>query len=450
MHTLLYEPSPARDQRWFDRLSPYFDELYISLGIPADTLTAMQRDFEHTAFNPDLRPLRHDHASLTRTIDQLQDLRRQAAQDQDDLITAAYTGKIDELTAQYELLAAAVQGDAETSAAKNRWLYGKADEAILAGATAWIRQLAIETLESPLPHVASVARDALDMVPDLGGSVADILPDPHTFGKVRRAHFQAGGYIDALFGRDAVDALPATVTPRSGDGLTRQAIANIGSSYSLTDSTDYLWGVIHERKAVVRPVGYSMSREAFMGIVAHEVGSHLLERENGIRQPLRLLSAGLDRYESSNEGRAFLREQIQFTDSADMTRQISWEHIILLYLSAALADGSAGPSPIDFKQLYRIIIAALRLFKTRRFPNDQDQAERRALDEAWQICTRAMKGADTNGGSFNKGMVYLRGNLQAWSLAATDPGIIFLGDAGKFDIGRPDHRSILAGCGVLD
>lgn len=450
MYNLTYEPSPARDQQWFDRLSPYFDELYISLGVPGDKLVAMQHDFEHTAFNPDLRPLQHEPARLTKTIRELRLLRHQAASDPDELIAAAYTAKIDELSAQYELLAASVSGDTATSATKNRWLYGSADDVILAGVTAWIRQLATHTLEHRVRHVADSARHTLAVVPDLGGSTDDILPDKDVFMKVRQAHFRTGGYIDALFGQGAPERLPTTVTPSSGDELTRQAIMNVGSDYSLTDSTDYLWGVIHNRKTVVRPVGYSLSREAFMGIVAHEVGSHLLERENGIRQPLRLLSAGLDRYESSNEGRAFLREQIQFTDSTTMTQQISWEHITLLYLSAALADGGAGTPHLDFKQLYRIIVAVLRLFKAGRFPDDSRRAERLALDEAWQICTRAMKGADTNGGSFNKGMVYLRGNLQAWNLAATDPDVIFLGDAGKFDIGRPDHRSILAGCGILD
>lgn len=449
MYSLVYEPSPARDQRWFERVSPYFDELYISLGIPGDKLAAMQRDFEHAAFNPDLRPLQHDPVSLAKVLRELHALRHQASSEPNELIATAYVAKIDELTAQYALLAASVAGDTEASAAKNRWLYGKADRATLAGVTAWIRQLAGDTSETS-SHISKSAEAVLDIVPDLGGSACDILPSPDTFKKVRHAHFQAGGYIDALFGQYTMNVLPAVVTPQSGDEITRQAITNVGSDYSLTDSTDYLWGVIHGRKTVVRPVGYSLSREAFMGIVAHEVGSHLLERENGIRQPLRLLSAGLDRYESSNEGRAFMREQIQFADSASMTRQISWEHILLLYLSSAFADGSAGTPRLDFKQLYRILITTLRFFKARRFPDDPDHAERRALDEAWQLCTRAMKGADVTGGSFNKGMVYLRGNLQAWNLAATDPDIIFLGDAGKFDIGRQDHRAILAGCGVLD
>ena len=58
------------------------------------------------------------------------------------------------------------------------------------------------------------------------------------------------------------------------------------------------------RRLVRRPVDFRIGAQPYLGIVAHEVGSHLLEAENGRRSPLRLLASGLRAYEHGNEGRA--------------------------------------------------------------------------------------------------------------------------------------------------
>ena len=45
-------------------------------------------------------------------------------------------------------------------------------------------------------------------------------------------------------------------------------------------------------------------------LIVHEIGTHVVRRENGKRSKLRLLGIGLDNYERGEEGIATMREQV--------------------------------------------------------------------------------------------------------------------------------------------
>ena len=445
MSSLLYHRQPALDEQWFNRLLPYIDELYILLGIPHQQLAKLRQEFESKPFNPDLRPLllaSKQYQQKNVELDALlHDINTQEA---NQTIRQAYSLKIEELRNQNDLIVALLNKDTNAIVHLNHELYGSTDLTVFAGVCAWLRQIAGEYYDSEVRHIANAAAEVLEQVPNLNGTVHSILPDDHLFKKIRDAHFHAGGYIDQLFGTAVI---PDIVTPETGDPITRRVIAAVGSQYTLQDSTDSLWGVMHNEHTVVRPANYRLQRAAFMGIISHEIGSHLLERENGINQPLRLLSVGLDRYETSNEGRAFIREQIMYRSPYELLGEFAWEHIILLYISTSLASG-AYREPYDFMSLHKVILPVCRLLKARHLPDNPAVAEIQARDEAWQICTRATKGTAGTGGAFSKGLVYLTGNLSAWKMAAKDPDYVFFGDVGKFDIARTDHRQFLADFGV--
>jgi len=441
MHPLLHTPQTPIDSKWFCKILPYTDELYITLGIPHEQLAALRASFESKPFNPDLRPIHLDPDDYRQRNDALRVLLQQIlVQEPNSTVRQAYGLKIEELITQNDLVVAAVNNDTDALRQQNRWLYGTAEQSAFSGVCAWIRQTANEYFHSAIPHIAKAALDTLEHLPNIDGNTHTILPDDHLFKRVRDAHFESGGFIAQLFDNAVI---PDIVSPETGDPLTQAAIKAVGSQYGLRDSMDSLWGVIHSEHSVVRPAGYSLQRPEFMGIVSHEIGSHLLERENGLRQPLQLLSVGLDRYEASNEGRAFLREQIMYRTPYELLGESAWEHIVLLYLSSGLASGTYQ-QPYDFVSLYRVILPVCMLLKARHLPDNPVLADVQARDEAWQICTRAAKGTSGQGGAFNKGLVYLNGNIAAWQMAAKNPDYIFFGDAGKFDISRPDHQQILA------
>lgn len=441
MYKLLYPKQPAVDEVWFRRILPYNEELFTVLGASHEVIAQYRQQFETTPFNPDLRPAHIDTAEYETKNLGLEALRSDIlANEPHEAVRLAYGLKIDELITQNRLLIASANRDMETFGSLNRELYGPPDAAIFASVCAWVRQQAVDSLATTLPLVKTAAEQVLLHVPDLGRSFQSIVPDNHVFKDVRDLHFSAGGYVSQLFG-DAV--IPDMVSAETdGDNLTRNAIKAIGSNYDILDSTDEMWGVVHSGHAVVRPAGYKLPKAEFMGIVAHEVGSHLLERENGLNQPLRLLSIGLDKYECSNEGRAFLREQIMYHSPYEMLGEPAWEHIVLLYISAALGAG-IHHKPYDFQTLYATIYPICLLLRANRLPDNPAFAELRARDDAWHLCVRAAKGTDGHGGAYLKALVYLDGNLTAWQLAATDPNIILFGDCGKFDISRSDHRRIL-------
>jgi hypothetical protein len=441
MYQLLYPQQTALDKVWFSRLQPYVEELFTSLGASHEAINEYRQKFENAAFNPDLRPTHINVASYDARNNELQALKSELlTTETNQAVRLAYSLKIDELITQNNILIASANNDSDSFGRLNRDLYGAPNAAIFAAACDWIRHEASQSFGSNVPLIRSAAEQVLTRIPDLGGNYNDIVPNAHVFKQVRDSHFASGGYIDQLFGGLTI---PDHVTPAIGDDITRAVIKAIGSTYELIDSTDEMWGVVHSRHAVARPVQYNRTRPQFMGIVAHEIGSHLLERENGLRQPLQLLSAGLDKYEASNEGRAFLREQIMYHSPAETLAEPSWEHIILLYVAAALGAG-IHRQPYDFMSLYETFYPVSLLFQASRQPDNPVFAERRARDVTWHHCVRVAKGTDGNGGAYLKAMVYLDGNLTAWQLAATDPNIILFGDSGKFDISRSDHREILS------
>ena len=189
-----------------------------------------------------------------------------------------------------------------------------------------------------------------------------------------------------------------------------------------------------------------------MGIVAHEVGSHLLETINGSHAKLRLLETGLDRYELGNEGRAYVREQIMFDSFTDYINQsdwyptkASWEYRIAIHLVISLACGLGGRA-FGFAELFQLVKKLFSFWTvSRNLPNDQD-----IIDAgAWNMVVRALKGTNGTGGAYRKDIVYLEGNIRCWQVAHDNPDMVMYGDAGKFDIANHRHVMMLTELGIL-
>ncbi len=311
---------PAVDQPWFDALQEIdrhsaviglSRELFTVLGPSRQVLEHYRNVYQNIPFNPDLRPTDIDVGdikALARPLKQLANL-RQAILDNEtnDAVRQAYVRKIDEVLLQNDILIAAVSRDAASFQTANLAVYGAPDKKVFATTCNWLRQHAESYISSDSQLVAQAAAKVLETTPQLRGNPNHIIPRNAVFKRVRALHDRPGGYFSQLFGDGP---LPENITAQKGDPVVKATIRAVGSDYELVASSDELWGIVHHRRQVVRPSGYSLPPAGFKGIIAHEVGSHLLERANGRRQPLRLLEIGLDRYECGNEGRAFVREQI--------------------------------------------------------------------------------------------------------------------------------------------
>lgn len=453
-YTLTIQKYPALDLRWFELLRELDNrtaliglsqELFTTLGPLHDELERLREVYSHVPFNPDLRPRHVDVKALKGPLQQLEQLRQRIENEEPSAaIRQAYVAKIEEAVLHNRILIAAATHDSANFDALNLQLYGAPDKQIFAASCAWLRQYARQYANSTSPHLKTAAKRVLNATPKLLGTPRVIIPRNKVFRRIKAIHNRAGGYFEQLLG-PAV--LPDIVTPKHGDRALRTAIKAVGADYQIADSSDELWGVIHHAKQVVRPPDYKLPRAEFVGIIAHEVGSHLLERHNGQRLPLRLAEIGLDRYEQGNEGRAFLREQIVYDSPYDMLQQPGWEYIVLKHFAISLAFGHYRQRH-TFRQVYETVQPICRFFQTLRRPDDPAHAAAAADHEAWQLCVRVLKGTDGQGGAYLKDIVYLEGNVRAWRCAARNPAIIQFGDSGKFDIANPRHLRLLGDLGV--
>jgi len=448
-YSLSIQPRPAIDAQWYARLQQLDSsssviglstELFSVLGPSADSLAIRRSDYETKGIIPLLHPENVDVAALRAAISDTKTLLKDIKTHERNLVVRrAYVQRLQETVLHCELLLAASQYDHKRYASYNRMIYGTANKPVFAAACAWLRHHANASLASANQSVARSAAAALQAVPDPHGSMHHIVPRSSTFKRLRDLHYAQNGYFDQLLG---TGQLPDYIDAASGDPIVQAAIKAVGSDYQIADADDGLWGVVHHQRQVVRPPDYRLPRDEFMGIVAHEVGSHLLERLNGARQPLRLLEIGLDRYGAGNEGRAFLREQIVRHSAYDMLQEASWEYIVLLHLSVSLASGAYGKA-FSFDELYRTIYPICLFFQTLKQPDNPVYAEVKARDETWQLLVRVCSGTDGQGGAYHKDIVYLEGNVNIWKLARFNPAIVLYGDAGKFDITRLEHRWIV-------
>lgn len=452
MHGLLIPEQPALDQRWLDQLialAGVASEIYVVMAPPASKLAAVKQAFYDSGctHNPNLRPVIDDVSAVMRANERLRKLQLDISlHESNSVVAQAYEARIAELIACNELWMAAAAGDKHEFAAKNVEAFGAPNSDIFAAVCEWYRHWAQGYAESTEPTTARAARTVLAHLPKPQKYQTHITPAAEVFARVRANHFAPGGYIDQLF--DGI-AMPkhGIVTPKVGDPLLRQLLHKFDTSYRVVESPGDYWCLLYDQKAVGRPANYQLTPEGFMGLVCHEIGSHLLERLNGLRQPLRLLGLGLDHYENGNEGRALVREQIILPDFATfMQTHRQWRRFTGYYYAISLGAGLAKAQTLPFAEVYDAVYAIQYLWA---LVNKAANAQQTAHDEAWFIVNRSLTGTDGTGGSFYRSLVYLQGNIVWWQAAAKDPNVLATGDLGKFDIANQRHRTLLQKLAIL-
>ncbi|MDB5181301.1 MAG: hypothetical protein JWP13_64 [Candidatus Saccharibacteria bacterium] len=454
MQHIKIEPCSAIDAHWHGRLCEITEgisETFLLLE-PDQKLLEQEREAffaSGCSSNPNLRPRYLDKGLFEKAKQGLVGLRTDIdEQELNEYIREAYHAHISDYITGLEMLLAVAAGDQELFIKKNVQLYGEPDANVFSAICAWLREDITTSVDSAVPELASLRDEVLRVLPYVeGGEVSLLLPPKEVFAKVRDMHFIPGGYFDQLFAPSGLSGMPY-IEQKHGDEITRQAIANVGSDYTIKSATDGLWAVLTRSRQVVRPLGYRVDRDYFAGVIAHEVGSHLLEEANGSRQPLKLLALGLNGFEKGNEGRAYLREQIVYEDESVLVHQPSWEYILALHLGVSLASGQCT-KPYTFAQLYEVFLALHTFWRARRYPMDTNNAAQ-AAEESWLLAVRIMKGTDGSGGCYMKDTVYLEGNINCWKLAEKmGPKILLQGDIGKFNITDERHCHILKGLGIL-
>ncbi len=432
------------DSKWFGQYKQLADrvgETYEKLEPSAEHLEEKRRAFINSGHSIDVVLLsdKPDIEELERVRATIAELStRVYHEESNQLVHYCYHDALTTLDRQAQLIVSGAVNDMDVYEDMNKLLYSLPSSEIFRSACSWIRD---DALKTPVDHSELLARlrdDILQTVPPFSDSYSPLIPSESVFAAVRTAHEP---YYASLFGSEGIPDEPY-INEQEGVAVCQKILKTIGSEFTVKPSDNNIWAVLPSKKQVVYPRGFRLDRDEFVGIVCHEIGSHVLESVNGARSPLQLLSAGLAGYEKGNEGRAFLREQIVYPSERTFLQQFSWEYIVLLHVSTSLAAG-LHTHRYTFSELYDTLYKLYYFWRERRMPratNNQAFAE----DEAWYLAVSILKGTPGNGSaSYLKDSVYLEGNVACWRLAAKDPSIILFGDSGKFDIANSAHNDIV-------
>lgn len=383
-------------------------------------------------------------APLEAPYERLAELRREIERDEPDpVVREAYLDYIDDVRLNIELIRAGGDQDAATYERLNDELYGRPGKTVYEDACVWmVRDATAAMVQAADQTLVECSREVLRVIPQTSGDYQRLLPSDETFARVREAHFRTDGFFDTLFGEAGLPSEPY-ITQQTGDAICQAALDRIGADYEIVEAHNHIWSVSREPAQLLRPVGYRLARDEFIGIVAHEIGSHILESANGARQPLKLLEMGLAGFVHGNEGRALLREQIVYEDIATAVLQPAWEFNLAKHLAVSFALGYHDGRRYQLPELYDTLFRLYHFWRVRRFPYETNN-EQVARHAAWHMTVRILKGTDGTGGCYQKDYVYLEGNVKLWQLAADDPEIILLGDQGKFNLLDPKQRELMA------
>ncbi len=194
--------------------------------------------------------------------------------------------------------------------------------------------------------------------------------------------------------------------------------------------------VDQRKKEIIIPKLKKVYNNGMRHLLIHEIGTHVLRRENGEKSKLKLLGLGLDNSEIAEEGIATVREQAtdgKFEDFSGVEG----------FLAVSFAAGLDGKRR-DFRETFEIM-KKYYLFSSLCSGEKYEEAEKYAKLAAWDRCVRTFRGTDckTPGVCFTKDIIYRQGNINIWNVIKNNPEEIKRFSIGKYDPANPRHIWIL-------
>lgn len=402
--------------------------------------------------NPDLR---------FEAVDQDALLSRQAAlkawkldliyrQDIDPDVMQLYRWRINEQIANINILLSSAAGDMHNFRRWNEFIYGKPDEDTFRAALDWVANDADALIadDGQPASVIEAAERVKEMLEGERGYREILIPDSGLFQAVQADHMNEGGYYDLLL---AGTTIPEGKIDREiGEPILQQVLKNLGSDKEIVNAAGSTWGLTKD--GLQRPEKYNLPAVRFKGLaIGHEIGSHELERVNGLNGPIQLASDGLDRYELGNEGRALVREQVPFETFDEFGQHVRWRDVLRRHIAIGyghgVGDDNEGHASSD---VYAFINTIDTMYQSKLSPDDSEKTLLAADKKSSELLLRVLKGTDGKGGAYLKDQVYLEGHVASWLTAALrGADAISQGDLGKFDINNPRHIAKLQAVGLL-
>ncbi|MCD6422162.1 DUF1704 domain-containing protein [bacterium] len=358
------------------------------------------------------------------------------------VVKQAYRWKINEKIATLRMLRATLEGDMRRFRRWSEFIYGKPSPEIFAYTVNEIRQEVAKVLQDPeaTPEQKEAGERLLQLLPQVE-DISIPLPDEETFRYAQRA--------SANLLRRLVPSLPEL--EKFDAQLIQEAFSEAlqrlqaeGWKVIIDEKSSKTGIAVSQETQEVRvPSSRKTAKEKLVGLILHEIGTHVQRRIKGERSRLQLLGAGLDRYEKVEEGIATMREQ---TTKEKMTKYSGLEG----HLAISLALGLDG-RPRNFREVFEVLYAFF-YFRNLKRGKSPEEAQKKAQTSAWNRCVRTFRGTDcrTRGVCFTKDIIYREGNIAIWQFIREHPEELVRFDVGKYDPTNWRHIWILTLLGIRD
>ncbi len=350
------------------------------------------------------------------------------------VIRHAYEPKLEEIKNKYLLLEASANHDDELFLTQSKELYGMPKEHYYLFALTKLRKLIAEIDSAFLSNPKVV--DSIEKLKPLLEKAEDFnnfedfsfnFSDTHLGPSYIMTAVEIKQACEEAFVKYGIEGWCAVISP-PGARLTFN-----------TSQEQRIVYIPNDADASLRK--FPLTKKRVEGLIAHEIGTHVVRRENGMKSPLALLGIGLAGYLPGEEGIATYNEQ----------RATGVSHLAggLGYLAISWAVGLDG-TPRNFRDLFEVMspylfLSVVKQLSLSDLPLDFDDIERKVKRNAWARCIRTFRGTSglTPGCCLTRDIIYLEGNIAILDLLKTEPAKESEFYLGKYDPTKKQHLSIL-------
>ncbi|MFC1633165.1 tyrosine/phenylalanine carboxypeptidase domain-containing protein [Patescibacteria group bacterium] len=433
----------ALDERWFAKFKDVsiFQAYEYYVGDPEERAEQKEAFINNEVDNPTLDYPKLDLESLQEHEGYLVEFKKDLLLNEaNENIRQIYRWKVNEKIAENRMMQASVNGDMRHFERYSKFVYGEPSPEIFAGVINMIREQAQSNLGSSNKELDEISQRVLAQLPDFPEAKTIALPSQKAIDSAYgKTILELGDLVQISEEQEEYDA-------KEMKEIFQAALNNIEVNdwnVVVSEQNKATMSVDQESKQVLIPKNKKVTFEKLKGLLAHEIGTHIVRRKKGERSRLKLLSLGLDRYEKGEEGLSTMAEQALSGNMQDYAG-------IVGHLSIGLAKGIGG-KPKDFRQLFNVmtdIYTMNRLAEGKNLEKAQDLARKRA----WNNCVRVFRGTDckTPGVVFTKDIIYREGNIGVWDVLGKNPEEQMRFTVGKYDPANPRHILMLEQLGIND
>lgn len=283
------------------------------------------------------------------------------------------------------------------------------------------------------PEGYALAEELKSMVP-MGEKIERFVPSPETVKRLQ-------GALEALYG-NLFEQIPTNQDTFNAediraifDGILRSQFGAAAASWGVELAEINSINVSPTEKLIRIPCERSpISRNQLKGLVAHEIGVHMMRALSGADTDVPALETGLPNYYDSEEGTGKVFQQAiegKFSDSG-----------IPYYLVAGLLDVDGKDFRGAFEFMWRLNVLK-KAKKEAAITEDMIDAQKQA---AYKTVMRIARGSD-GGVAWTKDLAYYNGSMNAWQYFE-DKGVDELTLMGAVLLGKGDptianHRRVM-------